>query len=168
VSSDVPAHINGNSSSKESNNGAAVEMPVLTQAGKKDQNQNPPGNKLVSNLTFSSSNESGQKIMWKRDSINLICLHGPTEVTVCRLIIIYQYKLVNLHVIIGENKKNEWNLRDFYHHMLFCHSKNITWRVGSRNAKECSISYIDRAEIVVLPQQVATTVCFTQEESSGS
>jgi hypothetical protein len=84
------------------------------------------------------------------------------------LIIIYQYKLINLHVIIGENKKNEWNLRDFYHHMLFCHSKNITWGFGSRNAKECSISYIDRAEIVVLPQQVATTVCFTQEESSGS
>ena len=42
MSSDVPAHINGNSSSKESNNGAAVEMPVLTQTGKKDQNQNPP------------------------------------------------------------------------------------------------------------------------------
>ncbi|CAB4012377.1 myosin light chain kinase, smooth muscle-like, partial [Paramuricea clavata] len=46
VSSDVPAHINGNGSSKESNNGAAVKMPVLTQTGKKDQKQNPPGNKL--------------------------------------------------------------------------------------------------------------------------
>ena len=65
VSSDVPAHINGNGCSKESKNGAAVEMPVLTQTGKKDQKQNPPGNKLVRNLTFSSSNESGQKIMWK-------------------------------------------------------------------------------------------------------
>ena len=27
--------------------------------------------------------------------------------------------------------------------------------------------HIDRAEIIVLPQKVATTVCFIQEKSSG-
>jgi hypothetical protein len=27
--------------------------------------------------------------------------------------------------------------------------------------------HIDRAEIVVLPQKVATTACFVQDESSG-
>ena len=37
---------------------------------------------------------------------------------------------------------------------------------GSRNAKDCSISYIDRAEMVVLPQNVPhQPVSSMQEES---
>ena len=59
---DEPVHINGNGKGKESK-GAAAKTLVRTQTGGKAQNA--PDSKLVRNLSFSSSNEKGQKIMWK-------------------------------------------------------------------------------------------------------
>ena len=63
-STGVPVEVNGDRDS-EKRNGATAKKPVLTPTGNEAQKQNAPDNKLVKNLSFSASNDNGQKIMWK-------------------------------------------------------------------------------------------------------
>ena len=61
--SGVPVQVNGDGGSKGS--GASAKTPAYTQTGNKTQKKNPPDNKLVHNLSFSASKDSGQTVMWK-------------------------------------------------------------------------------------------------------
>ena len=63
-SAGVPVHVKGDGDSKKSNDATAVE-PVSPPTNNKAQKQNAPDNKLVKSLSFSDSNDNGQKIMWK-------------------------------------------------------------------------------------------------------